>query len=259
MSDIFDITTLTFLVAAVVIFMALRNVLGKRTGNERPPFNPFDPKNQNPAGQDQQRKPEAIRRPGEDNVVPLPQRAPSRPTQPANDQPAKDAEVPPALTPEVVTALSPAAQANAAVVASILAADKGFDPAHFLSGAKAAYEMIVTAFARGDRNALKPLLSKEVFEGFDSAIKQRESDGQVMETSFVGIGKADIIEASLKARTAHLTVKFRSMLIQSTKDRDGAVVAGDPTKVSEVTDVWTFARDLDARDPNWRLVATEAA
>lgn len=240
MNDFFDITTLTFIVAAVVIFMALRNALGKRTGFERPPYNPFDPRNQN-----KEAPPASESR--EDNVVPLPPRPASRPSADA----AVEAMRPPASTA--------APLANAGVVASILAADKTFDPVHFLVGAKAAYEMVVTAFAHADRNTLKPLLSKDVFDGFDQAIRQRESDGHVMDSRFVGIGKADIVEASLKGRTAHLTVKFQSMLIQSTKDKAGTVVAGDPTKVTEVIDVWTFARDIDARDPNWRLVATEAA
>ena len=136
--------------------------------------------------------------------------------------------------------------------------DPAFDAKHFLTGAKAAYEMVVTAFAEGDRRSLKNLLSKEVFDGFDAAIRDREGKGETVETKFVAIDKADVTAAEMRAKTAHLTIRFVSQLISSTKDRSGAVIDGSPDKVIDVTDVWTFARDLSSRDPNWKLVATEA-
>jgi predicted lipid-binding transport protein (Tim44 family) len=118
--------------------------------------------------------------------------------------------------------------------------------------------MIVTAYAEGDRKALKPLLAREVYDGFVAAIGQRESRGEVMEFKFVGIDKADITDAALKGGTAHVTVKFRSKLISATYDTEGKVIDGDPVRVSDVTDIWTFAREISSRDPNWKLVATES-
>ena len=117
--------------------------------------------------------------------------------------------------------------------------------------------IIVTAFAEGDRTRLKQLLSREVYDGFVSAIGQRETRGETIEFKFVGIDKAEITEASLKNTTAQITVRFLSKLISATHDKDGKVIDGDPIHVGDVTDIWTFARESTARDPNWKLVATE--
>jgi predicted lipid-binding transport protein (Tim44 family) len=136
--------------------------------------------------------------------------------------------------------------------------DESFDAKHFLTGGRAAYEMIVTAFAEGDRRALKNLLSRDVYEGFDAAISEREKRGETVETRFVSIDRADVTGAELRARTAQITVRFVSKLVSVTRDRAGAAIEGSADKVTEVTDVWTFARDLSSRDPNWKLVATEA-
>src|SRR5262249_51167070 len=136
--------------------------------------------------------------------------------------------------------------------------DRNFDVKHFLTGARAAYEMIVTAFAAGDRRALKNLLSREVYDGFENAIRERDSRGEVAETRFVSIDKSDVTGAELRGRTAQITVRFVSQLVSVTRDRSGTAIEGSPDKVTDVTDVWTFARDLSSRDPNWKLVATEA-
>jgi predicted lipid-binding transport protein (Tim44 family) len=116
----------------------------------------------------------------------------------------------------------------------------------------------VSAFAEGDRRTLKNLLSREVFEGFDAAITEREAKGEKAETRFVSLDTADIVGAEVRGKTAHITVRFISKLISVTRDRSGAVIDGNPEKVTDVTDVWTFARDVSSRDPNWKLVATEA-
>ena len=118
--------------------------------------------------------------------------------------------------------------------------------------------MIVTAYAAGDRRALKNLLGREVYDGFDGAIRDRELKGETAETRFVSIDTAEIVGAEMRGRTAQVTVRFVSQLVSVTRDRNGAVVEGNPDKVTEVTDVWTFARDSSSRDPNWKLVATEA-
>ena len=130
---------------------------------------------------------------------------------------------------------------------------------HFLQGAKAAYEIIVTAFAEGNRKTLKDLLSPEVYEGFSSAIAERETRGEQIDQSFVGIKTANLVEAEVKGGIAQLTIKFVSELISATRDRAGEVIAGDPKRIREVTDIWTFAREAMSRNPNWKLVATQAA
>ena len=100
--------------------------------------------------------------------------------------------------------------------------------------------------------------SREVYDGFEAAIRERESKGETVETRFVSIDKSDITGAEVRGRTAQVTVRFVSQLVSVTRDKAGNVIDGNPDKVTEVTDVWTFARDLSSRDPNWKLVATEA-
>src|SRR5581483_9338666 len=113
--------------------------------------------------------------------------------------------------------------------------------------------MVVTAFAEGDRRTLKNLLSREVFEGFDAAVSERETKGEKMETRFVSIDNADILQAEQRGKSAQITVRFISKLISVTRDKEDKVIDGSPDKVTDVTDVWTFARDVSSRDPNWKL------
>ncbi|HLN11442.1 MAG TPA: Tim44/TimA family putative adaptor protein [Xanthobacteraceae bacterium] len=231
----FDIYTIIFLVLAVFIFLKLRSVLGQRTGRERPPYDPYSAR-------------DAVRTPGNDKVVALPTRAAQPP--PAAAEPQQSAER--------WKGIAEAGSSIATALDAITAVDRTFDVAHFLAGARAAYEMIVTAFAEGDRRTLKNLLSREVYEGFEHAIRDRESRGETAETRFVAIEKADVNAAELRGRTAHITVRFVSQLVSVTRDRSGTVIEGSPDKVTDVTDVWTFAHDMSSRDPNWKLVATEA-
>ncbi|HZP20807.1 MAG TPA: Tim44/TimA family putative adaptor protein [Bauldia sp.] len=235
-----DLYTVIFLVIAVVIFLRLRSVLGRRTGNERPPFDPFA--RRNPA------QPGA---PAEDKVISLPR----RPIEREETAPAAAATT---LTDERIRAVAIEGTPLNDGLKAIAAADRSFDPDGFIRGARGAYEMIVTAFADGDRKTLKQLLSREVFDGFVAAISQRETRQEKMEFKFVGIDKAEITDAGLRGSTAQITVRFLSKLISATRDKDGKVIDGDPVRVSDVTDIWTFARETVSRDPNWKLVATES-
>lgn len=230
----FDIYTIIFLALAIFIFLRLRSVLGQRTGRERPPYDPYSARD--------------ARAPASDKVVTLPTR---------------NAEA----APKPIEAIEPSerwkgiAEQGTPVATgldAIAAAEPGFDAVQFVAGARAAYEMIVGAFAAGDRKALKGLLSKEVYEGFEGAIRDRESKGETVENRFVSLDNADITGAELRGNTAHVTIRFISQLITATRDKSGNVVDGSPDKVTDVTDVWTFARDVTSRDPNWKLVATEA-
>jgi predicted lipid-binding transport protein (Tim44 family) len=118
--------------------------------------------------------------------------------------------------------------------------------------------MIVNAYAEGDRRTLKNLLSREVYEGFEGAISEREKRGETVESKFVSIDAAEIASAEMRGRNAQLTVRFHSKLITATRDTNGNVIDGSAERVTDVTDVWTFARDVSSRDPNWKLIATEA-
>jgi len=236
MNGIIDIYSIIFLALAVVIFLRLRNVLGRRTGNERPPLDPYARRDGPAANQD-------------DNIIGLPQRGPSA------DLPQGQSDVD--VTSRIGTAASEGTPLHTAL-SDIATADPDFDAKEFVTGGRAAYEMIVTAFAEGDRKMLRSLLNREVYDGFVGAIEQREQRGETIEFRFVGIDQADLTDAELKGSNAHVTVRFLSKLVSATRDQNGEVVDGDPIHVSDVTDIWTFARDLGSRDPNWKLVATES-
>jgi predicted lipid-binding transport protein (Tim44 family) len=234
MHDVFDIYTIILLAIAVFIFVRLRSVLGQRTGRERPPYNPFAARETRPA-------------PSGEKVVALPPRNNDAATKPAEETPAADRW----------QGVAPPNSAVAKGLDAIAGEDKRFEAKDFIAGARSAYEMIVTAYADGDRKVLKNLLAPDVYDGFESVIRERERRGEVAETRFVSIDAADIIVAELRGKTAQVTVRFVSQLVSVTRDKTGAVIDGNPEKVTDVTDVWTFARDVTSRDPNWKLVATE--
>jgi predicted lipid-binding transport protein (Tim44 family) len=142
---------------------------------------------------------------------------------------------------------------------ALVVAEPSFNARLFLSNAKAAYELIVMAFAAGDRATLRDLLSRDVFDSFAAAITEREKRGDTVETTFVGIESVVLQAVELKGQAAQLTAQFVSHLITVTKDKSGQVIEGAADKVVDVTDMWTFARQIGSRDPVWRLIATEAA
>jgi predicted lipid-binding transport protein (Tim44 family) len=239
MQDSFDITTLIFLALAVFVIWRLRSVLGQKTGSEQPPFDPFS-----------RREPPPVRpgapAPEPDNVVRLPG---------AQGERATTLAAPPADRWKGIT--EPGTHI-AQGLDQIARAEPSFDVHGFLDGAKGAYEMIVTAFAQGDRATLKNLLSRDVYEGFERAIVDREKRGEKVETTFVSIDRADVEGVEVQGTNAQVMIRFASKLITATRDAGGRVVDGSPETVVDVTDVWTFARTLGSRDPNWHLVATEA-
>jgi len=242
-----DLFTLISLIVAVVVVLKLRSVLGRRTGDEEARVERYRAERARQASG-------AASENG--NVVAMPRR----------DRDAAAA----AATPEASQAdveerirTYPSAEAGArAGLIEIAKLDPAFEPDTFVRGAKQAYEMIVTAFAEGNRKLLKDLLSREVYDGFVSAISEREQRGEQVDQSFVGIDKADIMESELKGGIASITVRFVSQLISATRDKAGAIIGGDPQRIKEVTDIWTFSRDISTAkaraNPNWRLIATQS-
>ncbi len=237
-----DLFTLISLIVAVVVILKLRSVLGRRTGDEEARLERY---------RAERSKQEAG---ASDNVVAMPRRE-GAPAGPTAEVAVADAEERikdyPGLNAEVRDGLL-----------EIAKLDPTFDPDGFLRGAKQAYEMIVTAFAEGNRKILKDLLNRDVYDGFVRAMSERESRGEQVDQSFVGINKADILETEVKSDIANVTVRFVSQLISATRDKAGAILSGDPQKVKEVTDIWTFSRDISSAkalaNPNWRLIATQS-
>jgi predicted lipid-binding transport protein (Tim44 family) len=239
-----DLTVLISLIVAIVAIWKLRSVLGQRTSQDEQRI-----EQQMRARQERERQAAANQK-----VVTLPRRG-------AEDAGAaatagEQAAIAQAEAKVKTFSTDPAVEQG---LLAVVRADPTFDPAHFMQGAKQAYEMIVTAFAEGNRKMLRDLLSKEVMEGFNVAITERERRGEVIDQSFVGINKADIVGAELKNGVATLMVKFDSQLISATRDKSGEVISGDPQRITDVTDYWSFAREVASRNPNWKLVATESA
>jgi predicted lipid-binding transport protein (Tim44 family) len=241
-----DAITLISLIVAVIAILKLRSVLGQRTGDEE-------------QRQRLEKRHRVQTEEESENVVKLPRRD-------REFEDIKPAPTAPVKTTEEVEARIKAVAGDDKEtergLLAILKQDPDFDIEPFVKGAKIAYEMIVTAFAEGNRKALKDLLSREVFDGFANAISAREQRGETVEQQFVAINKADIIDADLKDGIASVTVRFLSQLISATRDKAGAVISGDATKIRDVTDIWTFSRDISSprarAQPNWRLVATQA-
>lgn len=242
MQDSFDMTTIIFALLAVFVVWKLRSILGTRSGTEKPPSNPF--LNRAPGGTPPPRSD------GDNKIVTLPG------------------------APEPSAATRDAAQANQAErwkgfaepgtkawagFDSIAAADTSFAIRPFVDGAKAAYEMIVSAFAAGNLQVLQNLLAKEVYDSFAAAIAEREKRGEKVETTFVSMDKTSIEDAELIGRAAHITLRYTAQIITATRARDGAVIEGSPDKTIEINDSWTFMRDVGSPDPNWRLAATRTA
>jgi predicted lipid-binding transport protein (Tim44 family) len=225
------------ILAMVAVFLVARlyKVLGRRTGHERP-RDPFGG-----VANDEQRR---------DAVIPLPERGGSAR--------GEDTIVPPASTGTPINPTADQGSPLQAGIARIRSVDPQFDPKMFLTGARAAFEMIISAFAKGDSGALRPLLNDEVFQNFASAIKARQQAGETLDTTLVAVTAADLIEAELQGRNAVVTVKIVSDQINVTRDGSGKVVDGDPSVVASVTDIWTFSRNTRSRDPNWMLVATRS-
>ncbi len=239
-----DLFTLISLIVAVVVILKLRSVLGRRTGDEEARVERYR------AERAQQGAPTT----SSDNVVAIPRRDGVVPA-PATEETQADAEE------RIKTYPGVEAAARTGLI-DIARLDPAFDPDTFIRGAKQAYEMIVTAFAEGNRKLLKDLLSRDVYDGFTRAITDRESRAEQVDQSFVGIDKADILESEVKSGIASITVRFVSQLISATRDKAGAIINGDSQRIKEVTDIWTFSRDISSAkaraNPNWRLIATQS-
>ena len=216
----FPIDLILFGMIAAFLVLRLRSILGRRTGFERP-AQPYQP-----------------------------------PPGPAAAAPVIDghAEVPrPSGRP-----LPDAASALGQTLARMRTVDAGFDPAAFLDGAEKAFRMIVTAFAAGDRATLRGLLADDTYLAFEQAIAGREAAGQTQISTIHDIHGATIESAELRGTIASITVRFVSDQTSLTKDKDGHPVTGADA-VTEITDVWSFERDLSGRDPAWRLVSARSS
>lgn len=232
MTEFLDLPTIIIIGVAIVVLLRLRSVLGTRTGNERPPM----------------RRVRSTEESEEEVVVPL---HPRDITAPDDDDDRAQRKFEAELD-KLVGDNKPLRDG----IIEVNASDPSFTPKNFLDGATQAYEMIVTAFAAGDRKTLKELLDKEVFEGFDAAIADRDAKGHKVDFTFVGLPGIEITDAGVDKKNASVTVKFDAQVVSATKDSDGQLIEGHPENTVNISDEWTFARSIRSRDPNWKLVAT---
>ncbi|MCZ6763796.1 MAG: Tim44/TimA family putative adaptor protein [Alphaproteobacteria bacterium] len=237
-----------FAVAAAILVLRLRSILGRRTGHQRGPgdgFLPGAPKKM--TGDDVG---------GPENIVSLPNRT-GAPEDDDGDNFATqegvadfkhEAKVDPEQSAKLARALE-----------RLSRADPNFNIGIFEAGSTAAFEIIVDSFAGGDKETLRPLLSDEVFDNFSTAIADRQAQDHTLETTLAGVRSATIVDADLDGRTAFVTVQFVSEQINVTRDSEDRIVAGDPTEIANVTDIWTFSRNIKSRNPNWILVGTDGS
>ena len=219
-----------FAVIAGFILLRLRGALGRRTGHQPPPV-------QRGGGEE-----------SNDNVVQLADRE-------AADEFAAESD---GETERPDGDLDDDDQVLAAGLSQIYDADGGFSRQGFLDGSLAAFEIIIEAFAAGDKDRLRELLEDNVYRPFFREIDEREEAGNGHQTMLVSIDENTVIEAGMNGRIAFVTVRFVTQQINVTRDADDAVVDGDPSHVVTVTDLWTFERDTRSRSPNWKLVATRS-
>jgi predicted lipid-binding transport protein (Tim44 family) len=222
----FPIDLILFGMIAAFLVLRLRSILGRRQGFERPVDRPGDPRTVAPGP----------------NLRVVPR------------GPTIDAVIEPPTARVLPDPASPAGQA----LTAMRGVESTFDPARFLDGAEAAFRMIVAAFASGNREALRPLLSDETYAAFDSAISGRETAGEVQRTEIRAITATTIESAELQGGTALIGVRFVSDQINVTMDREGLPVAGADA-VMEIVDLWSFERVLGTANPVWRLMAARSA
>jgi len=230
-SGSFPLDLVLFGMIAAFLILRLRSILGRRTGFERPPepHMPVPPNAQSAAS------PRSI---AEGQTI----------------EAAAEPGAPAAASRPLPDPVSPPGQA----LARMQRIDPGFDAARFLDGAEAAFRIIVTAFAAGDRARLRTLLADDTYAAFEAAIAARAAAGETQRTEVHAIEAATIETADLRGNIADVIVRFVSDQVNLTLGGDGNPVMGTDA-VTEITDLWTFERDLTSPDPTWRLVAARSA
>jgi len=214
-----------FAMIAAFLVLRLRSVLGKKTGHQRPPTEEYSSRNEEKPASD-------------DNLVEFPN---------SKNEASHPAGVHSEVTPD---------NPLAAALTEVKIADPSFDSSEFEEGARGAFELVVQAYAEGNEESLRTLLNDEVFDDFSAAIKQRDEAGEKLDFTLIGIKAAEVIDARVDGRMAFITMRFDSEQVNITRDKDDNIVSGDPNQIEKISDIWIFARNTQARDPNWTLVET---
>lgn len=212
------------LLALVAAFLGLRlySVLGKRTGHEQEP---------------------AARRPIENLAPPLVRQS-SAGGDAASALPANDV-----LNADV------AAQSGIKAIAN---ADRSFDLGLFVEGSKSAYKMVLEAYWKGDKEALRFLCDDDVYDSFAEAIDGRSTRGETLENRLVRIDEIRVVDASYDHPMARISIRFDADIAAMVKDAEGNIIGGSMTDAVETHDIWTFMRDVKSGNRNWKLDETDS-
>lgn len=216
------------IVAAGLVFW-LRNILGTRHGDERERSNPFT----------------------------------SQPDSVQNPTASADPATAPGLLPDDGQ-ISTGLERNMSIendgaergLVEIARADRSFVLPHFLKGAQDAFILIIESFAAADKETLRDLLSDPVYTAFEKVIDERAAKGEQANVEIHAVRKCEVIDAQIRDKMAFITVRFTADETSIVRDSDGRVVFGDPERVTETIDIWTFGRPLRSRDPAWLLFET---
>jgi predicted lipid-binding transport protein (Tim44 family) len=207
--------------AGIALFLVIRlkNVLGTRTGFEKPPASI-------PGG--------------------------------ARDDVVRDFEVIEGGPDRDITDHVDDGSDSAKALTAMKHAEPDFNVTEFVAGARQAYEWILMAFENGDLSEVQPFLSEDVYEAFLGVIAEREDKGLRVEANFIGVRETSVEDAAFDRATdeGEITVRFVGELTSVVRNDEGEIVEGNPNEIKKQRDVWTFARKLGTGDPNWKLVAT---
>lgn len=218
---------LFYIVIAAVLIFWLRNTLGTRHGSERERPNPLEGLN-----------PSAIETRG--RIIDI------------SDGGYPDRE----MVEEILQGIDCQGKDAQQGVLDLIRADRSFDPHTFVEGAREAFPIIIEAFAKADLRTLKDLLSPGVYAAFEQAIEDRQVKGQTVTTEIHAVRKTQIMDVRLMERMAYIKIRFIADETSVTRDRDGSILSGNPDRITEMNDVWTFGRDLRDKDPTWFLYET---
>jgi predicted lipid-binding transport protein (Tim44 family) len=223
-----DPINIVLLIAVAFVFWRLKGALGERTGFEKPPVDLAQYRREKAKKTEDSKvvEGEAIRMPADED-------RPSVWSGYAKD----DSDV-------------------ALGILNIAERSPGFTAKTFVEGAKMAYEMVLNAFAKGDKAALKPLLSRDVYDGFAAAIDARVRAGQTRKMEFVGVKHVEVVAARLDGNRAEVTLRMIGEMVAATIDKQGETIEGNQNALREVHDTWTFERDVTSKNPNWLVVDT---
>lgn len=169
----------------------------------------------------------------------------------------RPAAMPATVVPPRPTELEGVMPAVERALRDIAAADSKFNLAQFLEGARGAYRMVLEAFWKGDRETLRELCDDDVYAGFVAAMDAREAAGETIDNKLIRIEETRVHSAVLDGRMARIALLFVTDIAAVTRDKDGTVIAGSLDDAIESRDVWTFSRNIAARDLNWLLDETD--